>query len=118
MGRLNPNLLRDALGDVERLFFDTAPLIYFIERHDRYGSLVRDIVRLIDRETLLGVTSVITLTEVLTHPRQFGRTDLEQRYQSVLLRSRRFETLAIDAVMAERAADLRARYRLRTPDAF
>ena len=43
---------------------------------------------------------------------------LQQRYRDVLLYSTGFDMRPIDPAAAERAADLRARYRLRLPDAL
>jgi predicted nucleic acid-binding protein len=61
---------------------------------------------------------VITLTEVLTQPFKLGNTRLEQEYRDILLYSREFRLLPITSRIAESAADLRARYNLRTPDAL
>ena len=61
---------------------------------------------------------MVTLTEVLTQPKQKGNTTVEQEYRDLLLYSRNFKLLPIEADIAERAADLRARYHLRTPDAL
>jgi len=61
---------------------------------------------------------VITLTEVLVHPLRQGNPRLSDEYRSLLLTSGDFQTLPIDAAMAEQGADLRARYGLRTPDAL
>jgi predicted nucleic acid-binding protein len=62
--------------------------------------------------------SVITLTEVLALPYPVGDVALAQRYQSFLLRSWNFSLDLITADIAEQAANLRARYALRTPDAL
>jgi predicted nucleic acid-binding protein len=61
---------------------------------------------------------VITLTEVLVHPFRQGNQHLGDQYRALLVTSRDFLTLHIDAAIAEQAADLRARYGLRTPDAL
>ena len=53
-------------------------------------------------------TSVITLTEVLVHPFRQGNTHLGDEYRALLLTSRDFLTLHIDAAIAEQAANLRA----------
>lgn len=53
---------------------------------------------------------------MLTQPKQKGNTILEQEYRDLLLHSRNFKLLPIDPAIAECAADLRARYRFRTPD--
>jgi len=67
---------------------------------------------------LTAHSSVITLSEVLTLPYRVGDAALAQRYQSFLLRSRNFSLDLVTADIAEQAANLRARYGLRTPDAL
>ena len=56
--------------------------------------------------------------EVLVQPIRLNRIDLASRYRQLLLDSERFSTLPITIEVAERAAELRARYNLRTPDAL
>jgi predicted nucleic acid-binding protein len=58
------------------------------------------------------------LSEVLVHPLRRGDTRLEQEYRDLLLRSDHFATHSIDPASAARAAQLRASYGLRTPDAL
>jgi predicted nucleic acid-binding protein len=109
--------LDDALSGVQRLGFDTAPFIYFVERNPVYLELVREVVRRISSGELTGHTSAITLTEVLVQPLRVGNTALAQRYRRFLSRSRNLVLEPITAGVAEQAAALRARYGLRTPDA-
>jgi predicted nucleic acid-binding protein len=110
--------LDDALAGIDSLGFDTAPIIYFVEAHLRYDALVSEIFRRVAAGAIQGVTSVITLTEVLVHPFQRGDAHLGDEYRALLLTSRDFQTLPIDGAIAEQAANLRARYGLRTPDAL
>ena len=107
-----------ALSGVTALGFDTSPFIYFIERHPAYVQLLREVFLRIDAGTIKGVGSVVTLTEVLTKPKQVGAAQLENEYRSRLLDGRNFTLVPIDSAIAELAADLRARYRIRTPDAL
>ena len=44
---------------------DTAPLIYFMERHPTYLEIVRPFFVALDQGEFRAVTSVITLLEVL-----------------------------------------------------
>src|SRR5215813_7004153 len=118
MGSPTVSILEEVLVGVTALGFDTAPLIYFVERHLAYVDIVREFVQRVDAGALVGYSSMVTLTEVLTQPKQKGNSTLEQEYRDLLLHSRNFKLLPIDPVIAERAADLRARYRFRTPDAL
>ena len=110
--------LDELLSSVTLLGFDTAPLIYFVERHPTYVDLMREIISHIDAATIAGYSSVVTLTEVLTQPKRVGNKTVQNEYRDLLLRSRNFELIPIDAFIAERAAGLRAQYNLRTPDAL
>jgi predicted nucleic acid-binding protein len=108
----------DALNGVSALGFDTAPLIYFVERNPTYLDVMRTIIQRVDAGRLAGYSSVVTLTEVLTQPKRFGNKEIENEYRSLLLRSRNFVLIGINSVIAESAAELRARHQLRTPDAL
>jgi predicted nucleic acid-binding protein len=110
--------LNDAFIGVTKLGFDTAPLIYFVERNPKYVDLVREVVRRVDVGQISGFSSMVALTEVLTKPKKVGDTKTEDEYRDLLLHSRNFRLILIDSTVAERAADLRARYNLRTPDAL
>jgi predicted nucleic acid-binding protein len=110
--------LDDALANISALGFDTAPIIYFVEKNPRYDALVTAIFQRVAAGSVRGVTSVISLSEVLVHPLSQGNTHLSAEYRNLLLNSRDFSTLSIDAAIAEGAAGLRARYNLRTPDAL
>jgi predicted nucleic acid-binding protein len=110
--------LDDALAGVAVLGLDTAPFIYLIERNPTYLALVRAVFHRINAGSLFGHSSVITLTEVLAQPLRLGNTELAQRYRRFLTSSRNLALDPISAGIAEQAADLRARYRLRTPDAL
>ena len=110
--------LDTVFSEITTLGFDTAPLIYFVERHPVYLPIIRNIIKRIDQGVMQGCASVITLTEVLVQPKRCGKIALEREYRDILLHSRNFELISIDAEIAEQAAALRSRYNLRTPDAL
>jgi predicted nucleic acid-binding protein len=107
-----------ALAGVTRLGLDTAPIIYFVQAHPQYDTVVTEIFQQIDRGNVTGVTSVITLTEVLTQPLRHQAADLQRQYRDLLKNSVNLALVLIDPAIAEQAAALRARYNLRTPDAL
>lgn len=110
--------LDDALKGVRLLGFDTSPVIYFVEAHPRYDSLVTEIFQRVSDGSLIGATSVVTLSEVLVQPIVQQKSLLQQEYRDLLLGSSNLYTLEISAAVAELAVELRARYKLRTPDAL
>jgi predicted nucleic acid-binding protein len=75
-------------------------------------------MRALDRGNLVGTSSVLTLAEVLVHPLKLGRIDLAARYREVLGRSTAIRLVPVDRHVAERAAELRARLGVKTPDAI
>jgi predicted nucleic acid-binding protein len=58
------------------------------------------------------------LTEVLVLPIQKGQPGLQMAYTDLLLKSTNFYLEPIGALIAARAARVRASYHLRTPDAL
>ena len=110
--------LNVALKNVSTLAFDTAPIIYFVEANPTYDALVTAIFQRVESGEITGVTSVISLCEVLVHPIRNQNLSLKQRYRDILQNSPNFFTKLINSTVAERAAELRAKYNLRTPDAL
>lgn len=110
--------IADRLRGVRRVHFDSMTLIYLIERHPRYGPLVRDALSLVNAGLCAGLSSFITLLEVLVKPLRDGRDDLAQKYQDLLIGSRGFSLFPLDRGIAEDGAGIRARYGFRTPDAI
>ena len=111
-------IIADALRGVQRLYVETAPFIYYIEVNPTYIARMDEVIDWIKRVPIQGVCSVVTLTEVLPVPLKAKNAALVQAYQDILLNSREFECLALDRQTATRAADLRAQYNLKTPDAL
>jgi len=108
----------DALRNVTRLAFDTAPIIYFVEANPTYDELVSNIFSRVAGGEVSGWPSVVSLTEVLVRPISSGRKDLQQAYRRLLLNSTNFKTVPINSEVAESAARVRATYGLRLPDAI
>jgi predicted nucleic acid-binding protein len=99
--------------------FDTAPLIYYIEENLVYLPLVDELFDTIDSGASRGITSVLTLQEVLVKPLREGRQDISDQYRDVLKSSINITLASIDESVCEQAANLRAQYTwLRTPDAL
>ena len=100
------------------VFIDTAPLIFFIEKNARYSAVVKPVIALIDSGQAKGLTSTITLLEVLVLPLREGNKKLADTYRSILLSSNSLTTCEITNAISERAAALRAKYGFKTPDSI
>jgi predicted nucleic acid-binding protein len=99
--------------------FDTGPLIYYIEEHPDYLSPADELFNAFDNGSARGMTSVLTLQEVLVKPLREGRGDLAEKYRQVLTSSANVNLGEIGQTTCELAARLRAKYLwLRTPDAL
>ena len=96
------------------IYLDSASIIYFVEEHRRYLSVGEPLVEAIDRGDTQGITSYVTLSGVMVKPLMTGRYDLAERYRDLLLGSL-LHIVAIDAVIAEQAARIRAQYLIETP---
>lgn len=109
--------LRDDIG-AGPVAFDSGPLVYYVEEHPRFGPVVQSLFEGFGAGTVAGFTSVLTLLTVLVHPLARHRKDLATTYREVLLDAEGIDLLDVTPPIAERAAGLRARYGIRTPDAI
>ena len=103
---------------VKRLYLDTAPIIYYIEANPNYYTKMSLAIELIEKKPIEAFSSVITLTEVLNYPLKAGNSKLAQDYRDILQNNENFQLVNVNTKIAEAAADLRARYNLRSPDAL
>ena len=110
--------LTDALATLQRLYIETASFIYYVEDHSKYSDKMERIFGEIDQLQIEIMTSVITLTETLTIPLRTGDKTVEQAYRMLLQATQNITLMPITVRTAERAANLRAQYNLRTPDAL
>lgn len=97
---------------------DTAPLIYFIEKHPEFHPRVRPFFLAMQRGDFKVVTSTMTITEVLVHPIRYNDDALTATYRDILQNAAHLRTVPVTAEVAETAARLRAVHKIRTPDAI
>jgi len=111
-------ILSDALRQVKTIFLDTAPIIYFIEAHDRFGPLSKQVVDWMSTNRIRAFTSVLTLSEVLPKPIEMGNDKLAEKFKIYLKNGMNLTMLPITENIGERAGMLRGRYpHLKTVDA-
>lgn len=110
--------ISDALSGIHRLGIDSDCIIYFVDPNPHYDQRMTLVFQEIVSGRVAGLTSALALTEGLVRPLRNGDTQTAQRYRDLLLNSSDFQVLPVSADIAEIAADLRARYNLRTPDAI
>lgn len=118
MGKVTLNLER-----YNRICLDTAPFIYFIEENPRYISIVERVFSEISYGNILGISSYLTFLEVLIKPIKEDAREIANEYRDLLLGNIFLRMLPLDDRVAEKAAELRAKYdgdgfKLNTPDAI
>ncbi|MFQ6063815.1 MAG: type II toxin-antitoxin system VapC family toxin [Methanosarcinales archaeon] len=100
----------------ERIGVDTNIVIYYIEENPLYLPVIEQIFDAIDEKRNIGITSYVTLLEVLVKPMQYNRLDLVELYKEILTSA--FKMILLDENVAIKAAELRAKYKIRTPDSI
>ncbi len=108
----------EALHQVKRLFLDTAPVIYYVEKNPRYLAVVAPIFDRIDDGVLTAVTSPITLAECLVMPYRLGLSRLQEHFFELIVHGQNTVFVPLDPECARQAAELRAHYRITLPDAL
>ncbi len=100
----------------KRIGLDTNVLIYYIEDHPFYIGKVEPLINRIAEGKAIGITSYVTLLELLVKPLREKRFDLIEQYKTIL--SSQLEMVTMDESVSIKAAQLRAKYGIKTPDAI
>jgi predicted nucleic acid-binding protein len=72
----------------------------------------------VERGHNLAVTSTVTRLELLVQPYRDQKEELAQKTFALTTTYPKIEWVPVSLTLADRAAELRARYRLSTPDAI
>lgn len=97
---------------------DTAAFIYHIEAAPKYQGAVQPFFEAVARGDFRAVTSVISLMEIAVRPLQLKQPEVADEYEVLLLTYPNLTVVDVDRHIARRAAELRARYRLRPADSL
>jgi len=98
------------------VFLDTAPLIYFIEGHSQYQKKLKRLFALNDAGYFKFLSSPITLLEVLVKPLKEGENKIVEQYKRILINAEGIDIFDITIPITIKAAEIRAKYNLHTPD--
>src|SRR5487761_320220 len=93
---------------------DSAPIIYVLEGHPRFGPRFKPLFEAHTAGRLCFAVTTLTIAEVLTGPLQASNEALARRYRTIL---ESWQPINLDVDIAESAARLRASLRLRLADA-
>lgn len=108
----------DTLDNVTRIFLDTAPVIYFVERNPQYFIITEAIFQKIDSGQMRAVTSSITLAECLVIPIHQNNESLQQDFQDLITNGVHTQFQTINQAVGILGAQLRAQYNLTLADAL
>jgi predicted nucleic acid-binding protein len=106
------------LGSHKRVLIDTSIWIYHFEQHPQLAPAAGRIIENLEEGKFRGIASELTLLELTVRPLQLGRQDVADDYEVLMGYFPNLELEPIGRDILLEAAGLRARQRLRTPDAI
>lgn len=116
MGELSR--LRHVLAGHKSLLLDTMVFSYHLSNHSRYAPLTTVILETIESGKASGLTTTLTLAELLTVPAQRDDRRAMQEYELYLTHFPNLRIVPLDVALARETARVRGATRLRTPDAI
>jgi len=96
------------------LLLDSAPIIYFLEDHPKFGPRFQILFEEHSKGNVHFAVTTITIAEVLAGPLSVGDESLVRRYRTIL---ESWQVVALDVEIAESAARVRTSFRLKLADA-
>jgi predicted nucleic acid-binding protein len=106
------------LGRHARVGIDTSPFIYHLHDHATYTPLTSLLFDAIEAGRLESVTSTVSMLELLVRPIRIGALEVVDAIYGLAGRYPDLAWVALTLPIAEHAAQLRARYDFKTPDAI
>jgi predicted nucleic acid-binding protein len=110
--------LVERLTNHQVIGLDTSVFIYHFEAHPRYQALTRVLLDAVQAGRPAAVTSTVTVMELTVRPWQLGRPAVAREYEALLVHFPHLMLADVTRAVARRAAQLRARYRIRPADAL
>lgn len=111
-------MLESLLRNNPQIFLDTMVFIYHFEAKEDFLPLTKKIFRHIETGLNQGLTSTITVAELLIQPYALKNYRVRANYHLVLQKFPNLSLLNIDFQVADIAASLSAKYNLLLPDAL
>jgi predicted nucleic acid-binding protein len=107
-----------ALAGHRLVALDTSVWIYHFEGSATYGRAADAVLEAVSRGSIAAVASELVLLELLVAPLQKEAQDVADEIEMTLLHFPHLRLAPVTRGVLVRAAEIRARYRLRTPDAI
>lgn len=97
---------------------DTMVFIYHFEENQAYSPLTFSIFESLEKGNFNGITSILTLLEILVKPKEENNLLLTERYKLLFETFPNLQVKEINENIADIASSLRANYNINTPDAI
>ena len=97
---------------------DTMVFIYHFEENRVYSPLTFSIFESLEKGNFNGITSILTLLEILVKPKRENNLILTERYKILFETFPNLQVKTLDENIADIASSLRANYNINTPDAI
>jgi predicted nucleic acid-binding protein len=110
--------LRERLASHAIIGLDTSIFIYHLEAHSRYLPLTQELLTGVQAGRQTAITPTVTVMELTVRPWQAGRPAVAREYEALLVHFPHLTLADVTRDVARRAAQLRARHRIRPADAL
>lgn len=110
--------LASALAGHRLIALDTSVWIYHFEGSVDYGQAADSVLEAVTQARIGAVVSELVLLELLVAPLKKGSQDVADEIELALLHFPHLQLAPVTRAVLIRAAEIRARYGLRTPDAI
>ncbi len=97
---------------------DTMVFIYHFEENRVYSPLTFSIFENLEKGNFNGITSILTLLEILVKPKKENNLLLTERYKLLFETFPNLQVKTLNENIADIASSLRANYNINTPDAI
>ena len=97
---------------------DTMVFIYHFEENQVYSPLTFSIFESLEKGNFNGITSILTLLEILVKPKKENNSLLTERYKLLFETFPNLQVKTLDENIADVASSLRANYNINTPNAI
>lgn len=98
------------MTDFNRIFIDTAPIIYFLENSSLYMESMGKFFTKCMKQHIKIVTSTLTIEEYLVFPYRSGRMEFADNFKR-FMEYMNIEVVDINSNIAEQGAKIRGKYK-------
>ncbi len=97
------------MTELGRVYLDTAPLIYYLQKDDNFFEQTRQIFINLRRKNVEFISSDLTIAEYSVHPYREQKFELIRAFDD-FLRLADVEIISTNKLIARKAAKIRAKY--------